>query len=63
MRYSFELLKSDILDELAKIEKIESAFSEIRPKLDLGADQVPAYDRGAIGYLLHNFYCGCENIF
>lgn len=21
------------------------------------------YDRGAIGYILHNFYNGCENIF
>ena len=21
------------------------------------------YDRGAVGYLLHNFYNGCENIF
>jgi hypothetical protein len=63
MRYSFELLKADILGEIDKIENLESAFIEITPKLAMDADLVPPYDRGAIGYLLHNFYCGCENIF
>ena len=63
MRYNFELLKSDILDEIAKIDKIASAFNEIESKLKLDDDLVTPYDRGAIGYLLHNFYSGCENIF
>ena len=31
--------------------------------LKLPVDQVPYYDRGAIGYILHSFYNGCENIF
>ena len=40
MRYNFELLKSDILDELAKIDKIASAFNEIESKLKLDDDLV-----------------------
>ena len=31
--------------------------------LRLPAEQVPYYDRGAIGYILHSYYNGCENIF
>jgi hypothetical protein len=31
--------------------------------LQLPAEQVFYFDRGAIGYILHSFYNGCENIF
>lgn len=63
MKYNLELLKADIQDELAKIERLVQDFGAIAPKLDLPAAQVSRYDRGAIGYYLHNFYNGCENIF
>ena len=63
MKYNLELLKADIQDELSKLELLQEAFAEIEPKLDLSPEQVNAYDRGAIGYYLHNFYNGCENIF
>lgn len=63
MAYDIELLKADILDELEKIELITGEFKKVKMKIDLPPDQVPYYDRGAIGYLLHNFYNGCENIF
>ncbi len=63
MNYSIELLKADIRDELDKLSRLEKEFQEVRKKLELDADQVPVYDRGAIGYILHSFYNGCENIF
>lgn len=63
MKYNLELLKADIEDELRKIERLEAAFAPAQAKLDLPEDQVDLYDRAAIGYLLHNFYTGCEAIF
>ncbi len=63
MKYSIELLKSDIRDELEKQNKLEKEFQRVQEKLSLDEHQVPAYDRGAIGYILHSFYNGCENIF
>lgn len=58
-----ELLKADIRDELDKLSKLEKEFMAVQEKLSLGEHQVPYYDRGAIGYILHSFYNGCENIF
>jgi hypothetical protein len=63
MAYNIELLKADISDELQKIDFVISEFKKVQYKIDLPPDEVPNYDRGAIGYLLHNFYNGCENIF
>lgn len=63
MKYNPELLRADIEDELGKIARLEAAFRIADPKLELPADQVNDYDRAAIGYHLHNFYNGCENIF
>ena len=63
MRYSIELLKADILDELEKISSLEMEFRAIEDKIQMDSDDISFYDRGAIGYILHNFYNGCENIF
>ena len=63
MVYNIELLKADIADELEKIEMIVNEYRTIEPKIDLPPGEVSYYDRGAIGYLLHNFYNGCENMF
>ena len=63
MAYNIQLLKADIADELAKIDLVAEEFRRVEDKLDLPPEQVPNYDRGAVGYLLHNFYNGCENIF
>lgn len=63
MSARFELLRADIAEELTRLERLGQEFASVRHKLDLGPEQVPSYDRGAIGYLLHNFYNGCENIF
>ena len=58
-----ELLCADVRDELAKIARLEQLFTTAEHYLTCDADAVGDYDRGAIGYLLHNFYNGCENIF
>jgi predicted nucleotidyltransferase len=63
MKYSIELLKADIRDELKKLSELEREFRNVQEMLGLDAHQVSAYDRGAIGYILHSFYNGCENIF
>jgi hypothetical protein len=63
MAYNIQLLKADIVDELDKISHVVNEFNRVKVKIDLPSDQVPNYDRGAIGYLLHGFYNGCENIF
>ncbi|MBC8430496.1 MAG: antitoxin [Desulfobacterales bacterium] len=63
MKHNLELLKADIYDELEKLEHLEQEFSKVEKMIDLSAEKVSYIDRGAIGYLLHNFYNGCENIF
>jgi hypothetical protein len=63
MKANLDLLRADIEDELARLAQLGQVFASVRDKLDLAPEQVSAYDRGAIGYLLHNFYNGCENIF
>lgn len=63
MKYRIELLKADVLDELDKINRIKLEFDKVQAKIQLLSEEVGYYDRGAIGYLLHNFYNGCENIF
>ena len=63
MKYNLEFLKADVLEELSKIEKLVLDFSRVEDKLSLPENRVPPYDRAAIGYYLHSFYNGCENIF
>jgi hypothetical protein len=63
MKHNTELLKADINDELEKLIRLEKEFEKIQNKINLKAEDIGYYDRGAIGYLLHNFYNGCENIF
>ena len=63
MAYNIQLLKADIADELSKIDKVVKEFNNAKDKIDLPPEKVPNYDRGAVGYLMHNFYNGCESIF
>ena len=63
MKYNLELLKADILDELEKLKQLEEEFSVVENMLDKPADEMSFYDCSAIGYYLHSFYNGCENIF
>ena len=63
MAYNIQLLRADIVDELDRISRVVQEFNAVKDKIDSPPDQVSNYDRGAIGYLLHGFYNGCENIF
>jgi uncharacterized protein YutE (UPF0331/DUF86 family) len=63
MKYNLELLKADITEELEKLRRLEEEFAGAQNLLQLPPEKVPFYHRGAVGYLLHSFYNGCENIF
>ncbi|MGA1867153.1 MAG: hypothetical protein ACMUJM_01260 [bacterium] len=63
MNPNIELLKADIKDELSKIKKIYQEFQSLKPKLQMKKTQVSNFDKAVIGYYLHNFYNGYENIF
>ena len=63
MNQNSELLKADIQDELSKMEKMYSEFQDLKPKLAMNGKQITNFDKAVIGYYLHNFYNGCENIF
>ena len=58
---NLELLKADIRHELTQLKQLVKEFQSVTEKLK--HEEVPTYDRGAIGYYLHNFYNGCESIF
>jgi len=63
MQYNLELLHADIQNELEKLGKLEKEFSVSADELVEKEDDVSLYDRSAIGYYLHSFYNGCENVF
>lgn len=63
MKASVALLRADIEDELEKLNKVYEDFLGLKDKLSLSKDDVSIYDKAALGYLLHSFYGGCENIF
>ncbi len=61
MMHNVALLKSDVVYELAKLDSLIQDFMTVQNKLDM--KQLPVYDRAAIGYYIHSYYNGCENIF
>ena len=63
MKAEVELLKADIRDEMKKITRVYNEFINLNGELDLKNEEINNYDKAAMGYLLHNFYSGCENIF
>ena len=63
MKYNLEFLKADICDELEKLNMLKKEFYLIENKLNEPKEKISFYDRSAIGYYLHSFYNGCENIF
>ena len=63
MRAEVELLKADIRGEMDKISKVYKEFIPLKQQLDRKRDEINNYDKAALGYLIHNFYNGCENIF
>ncbi|MDZ7261208.1 MAG: hypothetical protein ONB05_03755, partial [candidate division KSB1 bacterium] len=56
----FRLLKADILAELNKLSQIERELSEVLDKI---VEEPSSIELRAIGSILHDFYCGVENVF
>ena len=63
MRYNAALLEADIKDELEKLKLLAREYTTIRDLLSRADNDVSFYDKAAVGYFLHSFYNGCENIF
>ncbi len=63
MKYSTALLEADIRDELEKLQLLAREYEGIRELLALPDSEVSFFDKAAVGYFLHSFYNGCENIF
>ena len=63
MRQDIALLIADIQEELSKLQRVLEEFKPFEPKLDHSDQEVSNYDKMVVGYLLHSFYNGCENIF
>jgi len=63
MKHSIALLKADIQDELSNLRRVMEEFRPLMPQLAYSDEQVSNYDKMVVGYLLHSFYNGCENIF
>ncbi|MBW1820115.1 MAG: antitoxin [Deltaproteobacteria bacterium] len=63
MKADIELLRADIRSELEKIAKLNEEFTPFKGTLDLGSGDVSNAEKIMIGYIMHNFYNGCENIF
>ncbi|MBS3780284.1 MAG: antitoxin [Desulfovermiculus sp.] len=63
MKHSIALLKADIREEISKLNIVVEEFRPLMPQLAYRDEQVSSYDKIVVGYLLHSFYNGCENIF
>ncbi len=63
MKRSTLLLKTDISDELCRLERAVRDFEQAMNEIDFAAEDVRAYDKAAIGSYIHGFYTGCEHIF
>jgi len=62
VKHNLELLKADVRDELSKLGRLAQDFAKLEVLSD-PPDELPLYDRAAVGYYLHSFYNGCENMF
>ncbi len=63
MKHDLALLAADIEDELSNLQKVWDEFQPFIPMLEATEEEVSSYDKIVVGYLLHSFYNGCENIF
>ena len=57
------LLKADVRDELSKLERLTQDFAGLEDLLAKAPEEVSFFERAAVGYYLHSFYNGCENMF
>lgn len=61
MKEKIKLLEAKIVSELNKIKVLKKELDELKKTLNLKNPN--NFEKAAIGYSLHNFYNGCENIF
>jgi hypothetical protein len=62
MKEKIRILQANIKQQMSKLENSKNELEEHLRKKDLSTI-VTNFDKAAIGFYLHNFYNGCENIF
>jgi len=62
MKEKIKLLKANIKQQLSKLEMCNNELKIYLRKKNI-PETVDNYDKATIGFYLHNFYNGCENIF
>lgn len=60
MKEKLTILIADIQDDINSINRIQDEFNSFTKSLSAPPDR---YEKMVIGYLMHNFYNACENIF
>jgi uncharacterized protein YutE (UPF0331/DUF86 family) len=63
MKYDTALLEADIRDELHRLDQLSREYGKISDLFSRPDSEVSFFDKAAVGYFLHSFYNGCENIF
>ncbi len=62
MKEKIKLLEANIKQQMSKIEKCRNELESFVKGKNIKKG-VNNYDKATIGFYLHNFYNGCENIF
>ena len=57
------LLEAELRDELESLRQLAREYPAIEKMLACSDQEVSFIHKGAVGYFLHSFYNGCENIF
>jgi hypothetical protein len=63
MKRSSALLKADIRDEIARLQRAITEYREAIAGTDLSAPELPSFTKAAIASYVHAFYTGCEHVF
>ena len=62
MKERIKILQANIRQQMLKLEKSKKELDIYLQKRNVNK-KVDNYDKATIGYYLHNYYNGCENIF
>jgi len=63
MKRSSILLKSDLRDEISRLERAIAEYREAIASFDLSSADLPPFTKAAIASYVHAFYTGCEHVF
>jgi hypothetical protein len=62
MQDKIQLLKAELVQQLTNLAKCKRELDTYLSRIS-GKHEIDNFDKATIGYYLHNFYNGCEDIF